>query len=137
MASKTQNVRITIDESKLNPYLVDVADMSAKRAAERVAERAQSNAPYRTGKLRSSISARKAPDKAQGLEATYLVGARGVPYAQYQEEGTGPIYPVRARFLRFVPKGGSTFVFARRTRGVPATHFLRDAYATLSLSDYT
>lgn len=133
---KTNNVRIKIDPNKLNPYLHNVADMSVQRAAGRVAERAQNRAPYRTGRLRAAIKPRKAPDKEQGLSATYLVGARGVPYANFQEFGTGPIYPKRAQFLRFIPKGGTGFVFAKKTRGVPAVHFLRDAYRSLSVRDY-
>lgn len=132
----TNNLRVTIDPSKLNPYLHDVAGMSVQRAAGRVADRAQKRAPYRTGRLRNAIKPRKAPDGKQGLEVTYLVGARGVPYANFQEFGTGPIYPKRAKFLRFVPKGGTGYVFAKKTRGVPAVHFLRDAYRSLSLNDY-
>lgn len=132
----TNNVRVKLDPSRLNPYLHKVADMSVQRAAGRVAERARNRAPYRTGRLRSAITPRKAPDKKQGLHVTYLVGARGVPYANFQEFGTGPIYPKRAKFLRFIPKGGTSFVFAKRTRGVPAVHFLRDAYRSLSVRDY-
>lgn len=132
----TNNVRVRIDERRLNPYLHDVTDMSVQRAAGRVADRARAKAPNRTGRLRAAIKPRKAPDKKQGLEVTYLVGARGVPYANFQEFGTGPIVPKRAQFLRFVPKGGSGFVFAKRTKGVPAVHFLRDAYRTVSIRDY-
>lgn len=132
----TNNLRVKIDPSRLNPYLHNTAEMSVKRAATRVAGRAQSKAPYRTGRLREAIQPRKAPDGKQGLEVTYLVGARGVRYANFQEFGTGPIFPKRAKFLRFIPKGGTKFVFAKRTRGVPAVHFLRDAYRSLSINDY-
>lgn len=132
----TENVRIRLDTSKLNPYLHNVADLSVQRAAGRVTARAQANAPKRTGQLRASIKPRKAPDKQQGLEVTYLVGSRGVPYARYQEHGTGPITPRNAKALRFVPKGGFGYVFAMYTKGVPATHFLKKAYDTISIRDY-
>lgn len=134
--AKTQNVRIRLDPNKLNPYLHDVTEMSVKRAAERVAGRAQGFAPYRTGRLRESITPRKAPDKKQGLEVTYLVGPRGVFYGVFQERGTGPIVPVRKKFLRFIPKGGNSFVFAKRTKGVPAARYMEKAYNTLSINDY-
>ena len=134
--AKTQNVRISIDPKRLNPYLHDVTSMSVKRAAERVAERAQNYAPYRTGRLRESITPRKAPDKKQGLEVTYLVGPRGVAYGVFQERGTGPIVPKHKQFLRFIPKGGTAFVFTKRTKGVPAVRYMEKAYNTLSINDY-
>ena len=73
-----------------------------------------------TGRLRASIT-------------TQLVTIRGWPavrvgtnvsYAVYVHEGTGiygprgvPIRPVRARMLRFVPRGQTKPVYARQVRG--------------------
>lgn len=54
-------------------------------------------------------------------------------YSSYQDEGTGPIYPVNAKALRFVAKDG-TVVFVKSTRGVPRTGWFSDP--TGRLEDY-
>ena len=102
------------------------------RRGRNVAFYARRFAPVRTGRLRASIDARLIP-YAGGVACT--VSTR-VPYAYYQHEGTGiygphgtPIVPVTAKFLRFIPKGGSTYVFAKEVRGTPPTFFLTRALA--------
>lgn len=83
-----------------------------------------------TGRLRASIT-------------TQLVTIRGWPavrvgtnvsYAVYVHEGTGiygprgvPIRPVRARMLRFVPRGQTKPVYARQVRGMVPNRFLKNA----------
>jgi hypothetical protein len=42
-------------------------------------------------------------------------------------QGHKAIYPVRAKALRFRPKGSRTWVFAKRTRAVKGVPYLRDA----------
>lgn len=56
--------------------------------------------------------------------------------AWYQHEGTRDHGPVRARLLRFKPKGSGVFVFARRVRGVTPSKFLTKALARLTASDF-
>lgn len=57
-------------------------------------------------------------------------------YTIYQEKGIGPVTPVRAKALRFKPKGSGQFVFAQRTKGFPGGHFFRNAMRSLSLQDF-
>ena len=74
-----------------------------------------------TGAMVQSIESRKVGER------TYEVGSR-LNYAIYQHEGVkGPIYPRRAKVLRFKPKGGSGFVFARKVSGFKGIHFLTRA----------
>jgi len=83
-----------------------------------------------TGRLRASI-------------ATQLITIRGWPavrvgtnvtYAMWVHDGTGvygprgvPIRPVRAKVLRFVPRGQSTVVYARQVKGMVPNRFLVNA----------
>lgn len=107
----------------------DIADDLLRRG-HNVATLAKKYAPVNTGHLRASINA-KLVTYAGNLAV--LVGTN-VHYAKYQHDGTGiygphgtPIVPVRAKFLRFKPKGSSTFVFAKEVRGSMPTFFLRRA----------
>lgn len=128
------DVRIRLNKEILNPFLLEKCEESVRRAADRTVERARSKAPHRTGRLRNTIQAWK--QSGSGRSVVYRVGPKGLAYGVYQEFGTGPIVPVRKKFLRFVPKGGNTFVFAKRTRGVPAVHYMEQAYNQLSARDY-
>lgn len=89
----------------------------------RVETLAKANAPVETGRGRASIAGNVA------VKGKVIVGNVGsaMPYMRYQETGTGPIFPRRAQALRFKPKGANFFVFAKKTRGVPATHWLSKA----------
>lgn len=133
MAGAKTKVVVTIDQRLLNPYLVTVTDRAASKAARTVAARARAYAPRRTGALAKSINARLL---TRGVVTSYSVGSN-LPYAQWQNDGVPHrIYPVRAKVLRFQPKGQNTFVFAAWTRGVPATHFLDKAYRSLTVGDF-
>lgn len=93
-------------------------------------------APSDTGKLRASIEFEvrltRGGKKVRGRVWTPL------DYGLYQHEGTGPIYPKRAKALVFRPKNarpqrsGSRsskggWVFAKKTKGVPSTPYLVNA----------
>lgn len=86
-----------------------------------------------TGKLRQSIVARRVRQGRPGV--WYEIGSP-LPYAIYQHEGTRDHGPVRARLLRFKPKGTNAFVFARRVRGVKPSHFLTKPLSELSVGDF-
>lgn len=84
---------------------------------------AKMRAPKDTGKGAESINSEVR------VKGKYVVGTIGTPirYMKYQEIGTGPIYPKKAQALRFRPKGAPFFVFAKKTKGVPAQHYLLDS----------
>src|SRR5690606_6421072 len=92
---------------------------AVRRAATTTARRARENVVragrVRTGKMRDTIRAGKAMN--QGTRVRIQVNS-GVPYSVYQEYGIGPVVPIRAKALRFTPKGGGV-VFAKRTKGFP------------------
>lgn len=54
----------------------------------------------------------------------------------YQEQGSRGSVPVKAKVLRFKPKGSSVFVFARRTKGFPPGNFFKKALAAIRRDDF-
>lgn len=83
-----------------------------------------------TGRLQNSIMSWQAKSSSSGV--TFRVGSR-LRYAIYQHEGVdGPVYPRRAKVLRFKPKGGGAFVFAQKTKGFKGIFFMKKAKDRLS-----
>lgn len=83
-----------------------------------------------TGRLRSSIKAK--PIRFRGSPGSRI--GTNVKYAPLVHNGTGiygprgmRIRPKHKKFLRFVPKGGAHYVFAKSVRGMRANPFLLDA----------
>lgn len=83
-----------------------------------------------TGRLRSSISTLMVT--RNGAPAV-LIGTN-VYYAKWVHDGTGVhgprhtrIVPVRAKFLRFRPKGSRKFVYRRSVAGMVRNQFLKNA----------
>lgn len=106
------------------------------REVTRVANLTQQQARARlrgsTGKLAASINVTVTAQP--GRQRVHARIGSTLEYAIYQEEGTGiygprgvPIRPKRAKALRFKPRGGRGFVFAKQVRGSRAQHYLLTA----------
>lgn len=96
-----------------------------RKKAQQVADRARqiiiSEGRVRTGDLANSIQVE------QVGRYEFKVGS-DLHYAKYQHEGVkGPVRPVRAKVLRFKPKGSNQYVFAKETKGFPGIFFLTRA----------
>lgn len=112
-----------------------------ERAAGRVRDRTKRNITTKgrvnNGRMRQSVDYKIHPSPDNALERTATVGIY-VRYAAWQEGGTrGPIYPTHAKVLRFKPKGGGAFIYAKKVKGVKPGHFLRDAVRSLTADDFT
>lgn len=133
------SVKVKLDHTKINPFLVRVTDLSAKRAATRIAARANNNVTaknrVRTGALSKSYQARQSRNVRGQYMSGYDVGSP-LFYAGWQEDGIGPVVPRKASVLRFQPKGSAVYIFRPRTKGFPGAHQLRDAYRTIGLQDF-
>jgi hypothetical protein len=126
-------VNLQINERGVRALLTDPDGAVAQdllRRGRNVAYYARRFCPVNTGRLRASITT----ELVQYAGNIAVLVGTNVNYAMYQHEGTGiygphgtPIVPVRAKFLRFRPRGSSDFVFARQVRGTPPTFFLRRA----------
>jgi hypothetical protein len=109
-------------------------DAGTRQVAGRVRDRARQilteAGRVDTGKLRQSIVV-----QSGSRASDYRIGSE-LEYAIYQHEGVrGPVYPRRARVLRFKPKRtgapgldrNRTFVFRPRARGFEGVPFLTRA----------
>lgn len=100
------------------------------RRGNRVASRAKALCPVDSGRLRSSI---KVELRGSG-PGIYVTVGTNVEYARAVHDGTGiygpkgrPIFPVRAKVLRFTPKGEKSAIFRPSVKGVRPRPFLRNA----------
>lgn len=132
------SVRIHIREDEIRKMFADPKGTLARgvlKMSLKVERKAKRNVKVDTGRLRSSIS-------------TIVIIRGGIPigrigtnvkYAYWVHQGTGiygprgaRIYPKNGKFLRFKPRGGKGYVFARSVKGIRPNPFLRDALKVLA-----
>lgn len=107
------------------------AERIAMPVARRTERYAKLFAPRDTGKLSRNIRMWVHPRARRGY--TVRIGnTKAVPYAHYQHEGTRAHGPVRAKAMRFKPKGSSRYVYATWVRGVRSDPYLVDALEAAS-----
>lgn len=133
------SVRIKWNNPAIKKVTKDVAEQSVARAAGRTRDRAKTII-HQAGRVDEGSLANSLYSKRLGFVDggyAYEVGSE-LPYAIYQHEGVkGPVYPRRAKVLRFKPKGSNEYVFARSTKGFKGVPFLEKARAMLTMEDYT
>jgi HK97 gp10 family phage protein len=119
--------------------MMTTASQIIQQAAQRVQAEAQTRAPVKTGRLKSSIAIRYIGP------LTAIVGPN-VDYAAYQEFGTGtrgefpgPIYEIKPKKPGgvLVFKVGGKTVWARKVRhpGIKARPYMRPAFETVLGTD--
>ena len=128
---------MVIDSYKVRELSRTISDQAGRAAANLARDRARANLlrarRYRTGALLLSIEVTEFRRRKGG--AGFRVGST-LPYAYWQEEGIGPVYPVKAKVLRFRPKGSNTFIFRPRTKGFKGAHYLRNAFKSIKVQDF-
>ena len=126
--------RFNIDERASRRHVERHADRTASRAAAvtqmRVKEGIAATDRIRTGSMLNSVHIREVGPAHFEVRSDEF-------YAYWQEHGRGPVRPIRAKALRFQPKGLNAFVFAKYVRADPGGHFYRRALARLSRRDFT
>jgi hypothetical protein len=132
-------VRVRIDHLAIRRVVNEPGgevDLAVRRMAGKVRDRAKQNltrdGSVDTGRLRNSVVSQRLPSGRNSV--VYEVGT-DVFYGIFLERGTRDHGPRRARVLRFKPKGSSSFVFARRVRGIRATRWLSRALRSLTIND--
>lgn len=126
--------RINIDEAAIRRRLARERDRTSSRAASvaqmRVKEGIALTDRVRTGKMLNRVEVREVgPGRFQVRSDE--------PYTRYQEFGRGPVRPVRAKALRFKPKGANYFVFAKYVKPDPGGHFFARALRLMRRRDFT
>lgn len=140
------SVRATsqLDVSRLNAYLAGPVRASLGRGGQAARNHAVAIIDMAgrvdKGKMKQSIEARVGP--VVGTKISVSVETR-VYYAKWQHEGSQQIiYPTRKRALRWRPKGGGGWRFARSVRGIwpgnptEPLPFLTRALKRLRVSDF-
>lgn len=131
--------KVDWDDSAIDRVVLkDIVPEATAKAAGRVRDRAKINITnagrVRTGAMRNDLKTRRLED----VDGVWWEVYSDLPYSIYQHEGVdGPIYPRRAKVLRFTPKGGGGYVFAASVSGFKGVPFLRDAVNSLTPEDYT
>jgi len=134
----SQGYHIKWNEAEFNRILEQqTVPQAVWRAVGKVRDRAKANITTSgrvdTGALRQSIVGRRLRGGKGGV--WYQVGS-DLDYAIYQHEGTqGPIYPRRAKVLRFTGSSG-TYVFAKQVRGIEGVKYLTRALESLTVADF-
>lgn len=131
------NVRLRIDHSRMESVVGGVTHDAVQQAAEISRDRYKANLRaddlINTGKLINSITTATVPRGA--LSPAVAVGSP-LDYVKYPEFGTRAHGPVRAKALRFKPKGSSSFVFAKWVRGVKPYGFARRTLDQIRPNDF-
>jgi hypothetical protein len=132
------NITSNIDANAIPEVLQRLVVPGVQKAAGKVRDDAKDiiSAAGRVdkGTMRNATQAETA--RVQGNRVVARV-VNDAEHAIYQHDGTrGPILPRRARVLRFTPKGGGGFVYARQVRGVEGIQFLTKALERLRTSDF-
>lgn len=130
------HVRVTLNDQAFRQMNSPggMIDKAVQRAAGRVRDNAiriiHSTGRVDTGALPQSITSERVRSDTGGV--FYRVGSM-LPYAIHQHDGVqGPIYPRRAKVLRFTPKGSGTVIFRPKVSGFAGIYFL-----TLPLNQLT
>lgn len=112
----------------------------SRRAAERARDRVKANITAKdrvdTGAMRDAVKATHLRQTPTRSEWGVVVTGKPANYFIFQDQGTRAHGPVRAKVLRFKPKGSSTFVFAKRVRGITPGNFVRDAFRDTRREDF-
>lgn len=125
--------RVVINRAQLRAVLTGPSGPVVRNAhslGRRILNSAQRSAPVDNGIYRASLDF----TVHSGPAWVQLRIGSDLDYAEYIVRGTGiygphrtPIVPVRRKFLKFKPKGSSTYVFARSVKGTPPDDHLIDA----------
>lgn len=126
-------VRVDINDLKAKAVIHKHGHAAVRRAANTTQRRARQNL-IRSGRVNTGDLVRSIKVTQTGIQR-YNVGS-DLRYAGFQERGIGPVVPVRAKALRFKPKGSNVFVFAQRTRGFEGARYMAKAYLSLRAHDF-
>lgn len=129
--------RIQLNQSQIDAIVGGQLHESVSRAAnvsrDRVKQNMRRSGRRDTGAMYNGVTATGPSGPRMNPRARVNSGP---DYTTYQEFGTRAHGPVRAQFLRFQPKGSSSFVFAKWVRGVTPGNFFKDALAAVTPGDF-
>lgn len=140
MARKLGDVKLRIDHAQMSAVVSPMVGEAVRKAAQKADRRVRTNLTgmglINTGKLVNSIQHVAVPSGAGGMFPRYAVGSP-LDYVKYPEYGTRAHGPVKAKALRFMPKGGQAFVFTTWVKGVKPYGFMKKTLDEIRPTDFT
>ena len=129
-------VKVTLDPPRVSAVVGGFTREAVQRATNVAAQRTKANIAalgrVRTGAMLRSV--RATPVEGPPLQPQARV-VSDLDYTLYQERGTSGSVARPGKFLVWRGRSGA-LVFAKRTRGVPAGNFMRDAVNSLTPADF-
>lgn len=134
MASK---VRLKYNRAAADMVVHDITRDGVKRAAERLETRSrnylQRAGRIHTGRLLASFKHWPVTNSPRTIR--YRIGSDQASNV-YQNFGTRAHGPVKAKYLRFVPKGQVKAVYTKWVRGVKPSRHMERALKSLKVQDF-
>ncbi len=132
------NTSVKISQAAIIRIVGGRVNAAAKRAADQGAVYVRQNIVadglVNTGRMLKGVVVRESP-MSTPLRRRYEIVSTA-SYTKFPEGGTKGSVARPGHFLVFKPKGMATFVFAKKTRGVPAHHFMLRAKMTIRRADF-
>lgn len=130
-------VTVTIQQARVIQVVGPIAERAAYKAAQKargyvIAEIRAANR-VKTGRMIQGMQVRLI---ASGPLLKRFEMSSSAPYTMFQNDGTRAHGPRTKKVMRFIPKGGSEYVFAKWVRGVTGAHFMEKGLARLRASDF-
>lgn len=133
----TANVKVTIHRGKVIQVVGPIAEKAAYRAAQKargyVISEIRAAGRVKTGRMIRGMQVRLI--QSGSLTKRFEVSS-SAPYTMFQNDGTRAHGPRTKQYMRFIPKGGSQYVFAKWVRGIQGAHFMEKGLARVRAADF-
>ncbi|QSM01228.1 hypothetical protein QDA08_gp33 [Microbacterium phage NoodlelyBoi] len=130
-------VKINIHRGQVVSIVGPIADRAAYRGAQKtrgfIISEIRAAGRVKTGRMIQGMQVRTIG--SSDLIRRYEVSS-SAPYTIFQNNGTRAHGPRTKQVMRFIPKGGSQFVFAKWVRGIVGAHFMEKGAARVRASDF-
>lgn len=130
-------VRLRLDLGKLNAQVGFISREAVRKGATAAERRVRANIItddlVNTGGMLNSVQQKDLPGPMLFPRTAIGPAATVAKFPEYGTRGHGP---VRAKALRFQPKGSQRIVFAKWVRGVRAYQFMRRSLDAMRPTDF-
>lgn len=130
-------VKVTIHRGKVIQVVGPIAERAAYKAAQKargyVISEIRAAGRVKTGAMIRGMQVRRVA--SVGLTRRFEVSG-SAKHTIWQNDGTRAHGPRSKKYMRFIPKGGSQYVFAKWVRGVQGAHFMEKGLARVRAADF-
>lgn len=130
-------VKVNIHRGQVVSVVGPIAERAAYKAAQKgrgyIISEIRAAGRVKTGRMIQGMQVRTI--SSTDLIRRYEVSS-SAHYTIFQNNGTRAHGPRTKQVMRFIPKGGSTYVYAKWVRGIEGAHFFEKGTARLRASDF-